>query len=60
MIESRVPQLKHVRILLDTMIMPLEYRTTCMRLEKLHDEGLDICTRRMEKQVSGLQVFLFS
>jgi hypothetical protein len=46
MIESRMPQLKHVRVLLDTTIMLTEYRTTCMRLQKLRDEGLDIRTRK--------------
>jgi len=46
MIESRMPQLKHVRVLLDTTIMLTEYRTTYMRLQKLRDEGLDIRTRK--------------
>jgi hypothetical protein len=38
MIESRMPQLKHVWM--DTTVMPPD--TTYMRLQKLYDEGLDI------------------
>ena len=41
MIESRVPPLKHVWMVLDRTIMPPD--TTYMCLQKLHDEGLDIC-----------------
>jgi hypothetical protein len=40
MIESRMPQLKHVSMVLDRTVMPTD--TTYMRLQKLHDEGLDI------------------
>jgi hypothetical protein len=42
MIESRMPQLKHVWMSLDRNIVPPDYQTTYMRLQKLYDEGLDI------------------
>ena len=40
MIESRMPQLKHVWMVLDRTVMPPD--ATYMRLQKLYDEGLDI------------------